>query len=139
MAQAMERLLATPKMMPVFSSSNAICRFYANAECRMQNAELFAASFCILHSAFCIRLSAAMKRLLLFSLSLVIAAAAVAEKRAFTIDDLYRIRGVGELSLSPDGRSVLYTVTTSDLAHAKRTTRVWIMDAGGANARELTH
>ncbi len=80
-----------------------------------------------------------MKRLLLLLLLPVIAATAVAQKRPFTIEDVYRIRNVGALSLSPDGRSVLYTLTASDLARAKRTTRVWIMDADGANARELTH
>src|SRR5438067_8979849 len=134
MAQAMERLLATPKMMPVFPSSKAMGGFY-----RMQNAELEAEQFCILHSEFCISLSAAMKRLLLLLLLPVIAATAFAQKRPFTIEDVYRIRSVGALSLSPDGRSVLFTVATSDLPRAKRTTRVWIMDADGANARELTH
>src|SRR5206468_10415809 len=128
MAQAMERLLATPKMMPVFPSSKAMARFYANAECRMQNAELEAEQFCILHSAFCISLSAAMKRLLLLLL-LVSTPLLAQSKRAFTIEDVYRIRNVGALSLSPDGRSLLFTVATSDLAQTKRTTRVWIMDA----------
>src|ERR1044071_4067896 len=79
-----------------------------------------------------------MKRLLL--LLLLVATPLVAQtKRAFTIEDLYRVRGVGDLSLSPDGNTVLFTVVTSDLAHAKRTTRIWIMNADGANARELTH
>ena len=77
-----------------------------------------------------------MKRLLCL---LLLALPAFAQKRAFTIDDFYRVRGVGELSLSPDGRAVLFTVVTSDLPKAKRTTRIWTMDADGANARELTH
>src|SRR6266513_4079204 len=78
-----------------------------------------------------------MKRLLCLLLLAVPLAAQT--KRAFTIEDVYRIRSVGALSLSPDGRSVLFTVATSDLPRAKRTTRIWIMDADGANARELTH
>ena len=79
-----------------------------------------------------------MKRLL--CLLLLVALPALAQtKRAFTIEDLYRIRNVGELSLSPDGRSLLYTVATSDLPRAKRTMRIWMMDADGGNARELTH
>ncbi|HEV2719026.1 MAG TPA: DPP IV N-terminal domain-containing protein, partial [Thermoanaerobaculia bacterium] len=79
-----------------------------------------------------------MKRLL--CLLLLAAVPALAQtKRAFTIEDFYRVRNVGELSLSPDGRAVLFTVATSDLAKAKRTTRIWMMDADGANARELTH
>jgi len=77
-----------------------------------------------------------MKRFLLL---LLIALPVLAQKRPFTIEDFYRVRSIGELSLSPDGRSVLFTVTTSDLPRAKRNTRVWIMDADGGNARELTH
>src|ERR687884_154606 len=80
-----------------------------------------------------------MKRLALLSLSLLLAASAFAQKRGFTIEDLYRVKNVGDLSLSPDGRTVLFSLSTSDLPRAKRTTRVWIMDADGANARELTH
>jgi dipeptidyl aminopeptidase/acylaminoacyl peptidase len=76
-----------------------------------------------------------MKRLLL--LLLLVATPLAAQKRAFTIEDVYRIKGLGSLSVAHD--KVLFTVSTSDLPHAKRTTRVWIMDADGANARELTH
>jgi dipeptidyl aminopeptidase/acylaminoacyl peptidase len=77
-----------------------------------------------------------MKRFLLL---LLIAAPLFAQKRAFTLEDVYRVRNVGALSLSPDGRSVLYTLSATDLPHAKRTTHIWMMDADGGNARELTH
>src|ERR1051326_8136080 len=77
-----------------------------------------------------------MKRFLLL---LLIAAPLFAQKRAFTLEDVYRVRTVGALSLSPDGRSVLYTLSATDLPHAKRTTHIWMMDADGGNARELTH
>src|ERR1700740_1838865 len=79
-----------------------------------------------------------MKRLLCL-LFLVAVPALAQTKRAFTIEDLYRVRGLGDLSLSPDGNTVLFTVVTSDLPHAKRTTRIWAMNADGSNARELTH
>ncbi|HKS23354.1 MAG TPA: S9 family peptidase [Thermoanaerobaculia bacterium] len=79
-----------------------------------------------------------MKRLLCL-LFLVAVPALAQTKRAFTIEDLYRVRGLGDLSLSPDGATVLFTVVTSDLPHAKRTTRIWAMNADGSNARELTH
>jgi dipeptidyl aminopeptidase/acylaminoacyl peptidase len=80
-----------------------------------------------------------MKRLLCLLLLLAAVPVFAQTKRAFTIEDLYRVRGIGDLSLSPDGASLLYTVVTSDLAHAKRTTRIWMMDADGTHARELTH
>src|SRR3954454_18613359 len=107
---------------------------------RMQNEESrrpllnSAFAFCILsfrggltRLPFHCSLSPAMKRLLL--LSLVIAVSAFGQKRPFTLEDVYRIRNVGALSLSPDGRSVLYTVAVADLPHAKRTTHIWMMDA----------
>lgn len=80
-----------------------------------------------------------MKRLIFPAILLTLAASAFAQtKRAFTIEDVYRSKSIGEISSTPDGRSVIYTVTTSDLARGKRTTRIWIMDADGANARALT-
>src|SRR5437868_6865465 len=79
-----------------------------------------------------------MKRLL-FLLLLVAVPLAAQTKRAFTLEDVYRVKSLGDLSLSPDGRTLLFTVSTSDLPHAKRTTHVLIIDADGANARELTH
>jgi dipeptidyl aminopeptidase/acylaminoacyl peptidase len=61
-----------------------------------------------------------------------------AEKRAFTIEDLYRVQSISELVTSPDGRSLAFTVTTSDLARAKRTSHIWQMDAEGRNLRQMT-
>jgi dipeptidyl aminopeptidase/acylaminoacyl peptidase len=65
--------------------------------------------------------------------------ASPAPKRAFTIEDLYRIKSVSDVHLSPDGRHVVYALTTSDLARAKRTTQLWLMDADGRDPRQLTH
>jgi dipeptidyl aminopeptidase/acylaminoacyl peptidase len=79
-----------------------------------------------------------MKRLLLLVFSLFLATAAVAQKRAFTIEDLYRTKGIGELAVSPDGATVAFTLTTSDLSRGKRSNRIWIMDADGRNSRALT-
>jgi dipeptidyl aminopeptidase/acylaminoacyl peptidase len=80
-----------------------------------------------------------MKRILitlfLFALAVLSAQAA---KRAFTIEDLYKLKGVDAFRLSPDGRTVVYTVTESDLPHAKRQTHIWAMDIDGANVRQLT-
>ncbi len=63
---------------------------------------------------------------------------ASAEKRPFTIEDLYRLKGVSSPVISPDGKSIVFTVTVSNLKTAKRTTNIWRMDADGANQRQLT-
>jgi dipeptidyl aminopeptidase/acylaminoacyl peptidase len=62
-----------------------------------------------------------------------------AAKKPFTISDLYRTKGVAEPALSPDGKTIVYTVTTSDLAKTKRSVQIWRMDADGKNARRLTY
>jgi dipeptidyl aminopeptidase/acylaminoacyl peptidase len=61
-----------------------------------------------------------------------------AAKRAFTIEDLYRVRGIEDLHLSPDGKVVLFTLRTDDLAKAKRIKHIWLMDADGKNAHQFT-
>jgi dipeptidyl aminopeptidase/acylaminoacyl peptidase len=65
-------------------------------------------------------------------------ASAAPSKRAFTIADLYRVEGVSDPAISPDGRSVAFVVTTTDLPKVERHSRVWRVDAEGANARALT-
>ena len=64
---------------------------------------------------------------------------AQAAKRRFTIEDLYRIRTMEDVHLSPDGRIVVFTVATSDLAKAKRSKHIWMMDRDGRNARQFTY
>jgi dipeptidyl aminopeptidase/acylaminoacyl peptidase len=61
-----------------------------------------------------------------------------AAKRAFTIEDLCRIRGIEDLHLSPDAKSVLFTLRTNDLAKATSSKHVWLMGADGRNARQFT-
>lgn len=61
-----------------------------------------------------------------------------AQRRAFSIEDLYRAKGVSELHVSPDGKTIIFVVTTSDLARAKRYSHLWVMDADGKNSRQLT-
>ena len=58
--------------------------------------------------------------------------------RAFTLEDLYRTKGVGEPAISPDGKTIVYTVATNDWAAKKKTVALWRADADGANARPLT-
>lgn len=79
-----------------------------------------------------------MKRTFALIVLLLTAIPLTAQKRAFTIEDLYRVKSISDMSLSPDARTIVFTVGTSDLPHAKRTTRIWIMDADGSNQRELT-
>src|SRR5581483_10563889 len=80
-----------------------------------------------------------MKRLLsLFVILLIPTALAFAEKRPFTIDDLYRIKSISDIHISPDGKHVVYALTVSDLPRAERKTHIWMMDIDGQNNRQMT-
>jgi len=69
---------------------------------------------------------------------LISVAAAQAQKRAFTIEDLYRIKSISDVHLSPDGRMALYAITTSDLPRAKRVSHIWTMTSDGQNQKQIT-
>ena len=66
------------------------------------------------------------------------ALASAAEPRAATITDLCRVKGVAEPAIAPDGRSVAFAVTTTDLPAIHRQTNLWRADADGRNGRALT-
>jgi len=69
---------------------------------------------------------------------LLLAIPSAATKHAFTIEDLYRIRGIEDLHVSSDGKTVLFTLQTSDLAKAAKISHIWLMDTDGKNARQFT-
>src|SRR5438552_1422318 len=81
-----------------------------------------------------------MNRKPLVALVLVLAALPLLAqpKRAFTLEDFYRVRTASELDVSSDGSRFVFTVTSSDLPQAKRMTSIWISDANGAHLRQLT-
>ncbi len=59
-------------------------------------------------------------------------------KRAFTVADLYRLKQVQEPAVSPDGRTIAYRMTSSDLAATRRSANVWRVSPDGSDARALT-
>jgi dipeptidyl aminopeptidase/acylaminoacyl peptidase len=85
------------------------------------------------------RAPSALPLLLVLPVLLVCPPAPAAETgRAFTLEDLYRVKPVGDPAISPDGRTIVYSVTTNDWAAKKKTVALWRADADGANARPLT-
>ncbi|MGE5683425.1 MAG: prolyl oligopeptidase family serine peptidase [Bacillota bacterium] len=60
-----------------------------------------------------------------------------AQKKPFTIADLYRIKTVGNPELSPDGKQVVYTVTESFLEKGKTNSDIYIMNADGSDSKVL--
>jgi len=75
---------------------------------------------------------------LLFTLLMFSFSSLHAQKRAFSIEDLYRVKNISDLHVSPDGQTIILTVTTSDLPRAKRNSHIWMMGIDGQNPRQLT-
>ena len=55
-----------------------------------------------------------------------------------TPEILWKYGRVGSIALSPDGSTVLYTVTNYDLATEARSTNIWSVPSGGGPAVQLT-
>src|SRR3954454_19519097 len=76
-------------------------------------------------------------RLFLCLACLLAAGGAHAAKRAFTIEDNYRLRSVDSVSTAPDG-SVVFEVKSSDLPKATQVSHIWMTDGRGGEPRQLT-
>jgi Tol biopolymer transport system component len=69
------------------------------------------------------------------ALLLSAAAAGAQQKRAITFDDFAAVRNVSDPQVSPDGRSVLYNVRTTDVAANRRSPRTYLVATGGGAPR----
>ncbi len=59
-------------------------------------------------------------------------------KTFITVQDLAKLRVVGDPQISPDGARVLFTVKESDAAKNKYRTHLWLYDAQAKSARQFT-
>src|SRR6266849_1378004 len=64
--------------------------------------------------------------------------AAAADRRSMTLDDLFRFQRIADPQISPDGKSVVYVVTTVDLAGNKTSSNLWLASVDGDRRRQLT-
>jgi dipeptidyl aminopeptidase/acylaminoacyl peptidase len=65
-------------------------------------------------------------------------AAAAQARRPMTFNDLMAMRRLGDISVSPDSRWVMYSATDVDLAKNSKTSHLWIVPTAGGPARALT-
>ena len=81
----------------------------------------------------------ALALLLLFAAHASPAGAAPAEKRPMKVDDLFAFKRVAAPQISPDGKTVVYQVTTVDLAANTSSTALWRAPTDGTAApKQLT-
>ncbi|MBX9585123.1 MAG: S9 family peptidase, partial [Gemmataceae bacterium] len=74
----------------------------------------------------CLRLAVAA----VFAAALAVPAVA-ADKRPMAVDDLFKFKRVAAPQISPDGKEVVYQVTTVDLEGNKTSTALWVAAADG--------
>jgi len=67
-----------------------------------------------------------------------IAAAADAERRVPTIDDLLSLRSASGAKISPDGARVAYTISETDFKQDSTVTHIWLADVETGRSVQLT-
>ena len=73
------------------------------------------------------------KNYCLFFLVLVLAVSISAQKRAFTIEDLYKVKNVSAPVLSNSREKIAFTVTEYDLPKGKTINNVYVMNTNGSS------
>ena len=80
-----------------------------------------------------------MKKRIALSLALMCVLAITAQaKRAPVPEDIFAIKDVGEARISPDGRQVVYTVSSMNRDKNSYTSNLWLVPSGGGAPTELT-
>lgn len=60
------------------------------------------------------------------------------KNKPLTVDDLWKLERIGELSLSPDGAQCVASVTTPSMDDDKSRTALWLLSTLGGEPRRLT-
>jgi dipeptidyl aminopeptidase/acylaminoacyl peptidase len=82
-----------------------------------------------------------MKRIFTFAVIglFTIVTFAFAQEKRLTIDELLKVRRVGDPQVSPKGDLVAFTITDVDQAANKSTTQIYLVPLGGGETRQLTN
>lgn len=82
-----------------------------------------------------------MKKIMLFLTLMVFLSVGkiMAQKKPFTIAELYKVHYVGSPVVSPDGSKVAFTVTNYNMKKGESRTNIYIMDADGKNQKDITN
>ncbi|MCI0617879.1 S9 family peptidase, partial [bacterium] len=59
--------------------------------------------------------------------------------RPLELQDMFKMKRISAAALSPDGKQVVYTIATPNLAENKNTTDLWICSIDGTGERQLTN
>jgi dipeptidyl aminopeptidase/acylaminoacyl peptidase len=59
-------------------------------------------------------------------------------RRPMTFEDMMKMRRLGDIAVSPDGKWVLFSATDVDLEKNTKTSHLWIVPVGGGEEKALT-
>jgi dipeptidyl aminopeptidase/acylaminoacyl peptidase len=77
--------------------------------------------------------------ILLFVLLYIFSINLIAQKSAFTIEDVYKVKKVGTSVISNNGKQFLFTVTSYNLPKSESSTDIYISNVDGSNQKQLTN
>jgi dipeptidyl aminopeptidase/acylaminoacyl peptidase len=80
-----------------------------------------------------------MQRAIIWMLVLFFSFSLQAQKRAFTLDDYYKIKSVKDPQFSPDGKQVAFYVTEYNLHEGESKSEIYIINSDGSNLRQMTY
>jgi dipeptidyl aminopeptidase/acylaminoacyl peptidase len=72
------------------------------------------------------------------ALSLLLGGSVAEAKHNLTFEDLMKVQRVSDPQLSPDGKWIAYEVGVADFGANKVVKHLWLISAGGGDARQLT-
>jgi dipeptidyl aminopeptidase/acylaminoacyl peptidase len=75
---------------------------------------------------------------LAFTLLLVASAATLAQTRTYTVEDLMKVKRVGDPQVSPDGRWVAFTIGDVNFEANRTITQIYVTPIGGGELKRLT-
>ncbi len=79
-----------------------------------------------------------MKRLFLIFGFVVLAAVTVSAQLTFNVNDLLNVKRIGDPQLSPDGKTVAYTVGVLNKETNKIVNHIWTMNSDGTKQKQIT-
>ncbi len=78
------------------------------------------------------------KTILVIAALSILSNAQATAKRAMTVQDLWAMKRIGEVALSPDGRWIVFSLTQYDLEKNTANSDIWLLPATGGEPQQLT-
>lgn len=79
-----------------------------------------------------------MKRLLTILFILLLSTIVLAEKRAMTVEDMWAMKRIGDVVLSPNGEWLAFSITEYNMEQNDSNSDIWLLSTNGGEPKKLT-